>query len=449
MRKVSAVKECITQLIIAALILLSSNAAYATCNEMKVSSQGGLCAWSSENGDYWFKLTGLLQADQILVAPRSNNDNKGFPSGANIREARLGMHGGVGCQWSYDILLNFDKSDNNGAQVPQFYQTTLSYTGVENTKIVLGQKPLYLFMAEQVPTQDRITLEVPLPTDALYPQLASHLLRKTIYLGIGVEHYRNGWTMALGLAVPGNGLAAGQPDGLSGAGAKAQSDLATWHGRLTFAPLRSEGRVFHVGTSGVYQRRHAKSHNFRHFGRIEVIGRDGHWDLAHTLMTSSANFQGGIESLLAGGLEMATVQGPLTVQGEYLWAIQKRLPATAPATTPAYRGAYINAAYTLTGENRGYDPIAGLVGGITPCSANGALEIFGQYSNTNLRYRGEGPIGRIVSTGLNWYYNERMRFTAEYLHIHLGRLDPAATTEAGPVQRRLNVVGLRAEARWQ
>lgn len=443
MRKGSKVR--LATLALAGLAVVMSSGAYAMCNEMKVSSLGGLNAWHSENGEHWFKLKGIMQMDHAMVGHRDNNADKGFPSGANIRRARLGVNGGVGCHWSYDMSLNFDSASTVGTSDPNFFSAFIAYEGFDNTKIVIGQNTLYTFMAQQGATRNRITMELPMPTSALYAGDG---------LGIGVEHRLETLTFALGVATPGDGVPAGQGGTLTGASQQAQSDLATWHGRITFSPVHTPEYVLHFGASGMYQNLHDKSGTLTFSSMPEIQARDGHWATASLLLrsTTTGSWSTGYDQAntrwSAVGLEAAGLWGPLTVQTEYVGVTTHRRAATAPADSPKYKGWYATVAYLLTGESREYDFAGGVFGAVKPHTTCGAWELFAQYSSTSLRYRNLGPVAQISTAGVNWYANQNVRLTAQYMNLNLGRLDTAATTVAGPAQRKLNVLGLRAQAAW-
>lgn len=420
-----------------ALSTLFAQAAYATCNEIN-ASEGGFYVWRSENHCHWFQLSGLLQVNEVLVSGRDDLADKGFPSGANIQRAELVAEGGIGSYWNYEMTLSFEEGTRVASTKPKL-DAMLSYEGFENTKINIGQRQPYYFMAMQVEPEDNIAMEQPLAVDFLHYN--SRLV-------LSLEHYREGLTVALALGVVSNGAQAGQDDDLTGAGAAAQSDLPGIQGRVTFAPWHKAGRVFQVGVSGMYEKKHAKSDSGALYGHAGVSGRKGHWLTSDELLTTSDIYSPGVENITIMGTELLGLWGPVSFQAEYIEDRFKRLAATAPADRPKYSGGYVTVGYMLTGETREYNADQGVLGGVTPATTCGAWEIYGQYSAGSFRYRDVGPVAQIAVGGINWYATNHIRLTAEYLNFNLGRLNTAMTTVIGPAKRKMNILGLRAQAAW-
>lgn len=144
-----------------------------------------------------------------------------------------------------------------------------------------------------------------------------------------------------------------------------------------------------------------------------------------------------------------------------------RRPSTKPAPTAglgpltyyAFDGGYLQAAYTLTGENRAYDRQMGtlsryyfgsqgpyenaflvrdLDGGI--CSGHGAWEIACRYSYTDLN---AGPAGLAhiqggimngLSLALNWYLNTNLTVNTEWVYNNRFDLPNAANNTGATAQ---------------
>jgi phosphate-selective porin OprO/OprP len=147
------------------------------------------------------------------------------------------------------------------------------------------------------------------------------------------------------------------------------------------------------------------------------------------------------------GTEMMYVRGPLSFQAEYGWNFVYGTPTvvtTGAAVTPqyyAFNGGYLQAAYTLTGENRAYDTKTGSLsrwyfGTQGPyenafmvrdqdgnlCSGHGAWEIAARFSYVNLN---AGPLGTAnyvnggimngYSLALNWYLNTNVTVMTDWV----------------------------------
>ncbi len=139
-------------------------------------------------------------------------------------------------------------------------------------------------------------------------------------------------------------------------------------------------------------------------------------------------------------VETAAAWGSFFFQGEYFWFQIDRENATNPNTAAApnvpgglgslhFDGGYAEASWTITGENRPYNPATGAYGRITPFNPVntsgtgwGAWEIAARYSVMNLNDNFgaatgiEGGKQQIVTVGLNWFVNTNIMFKLNYLH---------------------------------
>jgi phosphate-selective porin OprO and OprP len=164
------------------------------------------------------------------------------------------------------------------------------------------------------------------------------------------------------------------------------------------------------------------------------------------------------------GLEALYIRGPFSFQAEYGWNWVDNAvginpsptglhPALIPAQNYMFNGGYVQLAYTLTGENRGYSTTGGglareyfgKAGPYEPafvvrdCNGNliwgrGAWEIAARYSYVDLNSgnggdRIQGGIMNGVSLGLNWYLNTNL--TANFDWVYNNRYDVPDGTIAG------------------
>lgn len=166
------------------------------------------------------------------------------------------------------------------------------------------------------------------------------------------------------------------------------------------------------------------------------------------------------------GLEFLYIRGPLSLQAEYGWnwlygahaaaaGSGTNIGATAPANY-VFDGGYVQIAYTLTGENRGYDKKLGsfsrhcfgnqgpyenaflirdedgnLIGG------RGAWEVALRYSHIDLNSgagatRVQGGIMDGFGLGLNWYLNTNLTVNMEWVYDNRYDLPGAGTTPPYP-----------------
>jgi phosphate-selective porin OprO/OprP len=147
--------------------------------------------------------------------------------------------------------------------------------------------------------------------------------------------------------------------------------------------------------------------------------------------------------------EVGARLGSLYAQGEATFvAIQ------TPAGTETLPGAYVQAAYLLTGEVRPYNSTAGVFGRIKPLNnfepggGWGAWEVAVRYSYIDMNNAftstlplpggGAPAFGGLLSDitlGVNWYLNQYAKFQFNYIDARLNR-EPVGFSETGIVAMR-------------
>jgi phosphate-selective porin OprO/OprP len=131
------------------------------------------------------------------------------------------------------------------------------------------------------------------------------------------------------------------------------------------------------------------------------------------------------DNYVRANLEGALVMGPASLQTE-LFAFRTRVPGLD------YYGAYVQASFFLTGENRGYNPTLGVFDRVTPlenfwivstsegsCIGTGAWEAALRWSYVDTSDGATTPIAGTendVTLGLNWYWNPYARMMFNYIH---------------------------------
>lgn len=80
-------------------------------------------------------------------------------------------------------------------------------------------------------------------------------------------------------------------------------------------------------------------------------------------------------------------------------------------------GFYLQAAYTLTGETRGYKSGSGSFSGIRPKNKGGAWEVVARYEDAEVDVPGRSLSADLerMLLGVNWYVNRNVRFMLNYI----------------------------------
>ncbi len=142
--------------------------------------------------------------------------------------------------------------------------------------------------------------------------------------------------------------------------------------------------------------------------------------------------------------ELAIVQGPWTIQGEYLvnGLQDARLAAFGPqGTTAVYHGGYIQILRFLTSDHDHYDTKTGVFERVSPrenfrwlrkrhhcnCNGIGALQIGSRYNYLDLNDEGlNGGVLHNLTTGLNWFWNPNMKFQLNHIATYRDVSDTTA-----------------------
>lgn len=99
-------------------------------------------------------------------------------------------------------------------------------------------------------------------------------------------------------------------------------------------------------------------------------------------------------------------------------------------------GFYVQAAYTLTGETRGYKAGSGAFAAVKPKNEGGAWEVVARYEDAEVEIPGRSlsaDLERMV-LGVNWYVNKNVKFMLNYVDSEVGGCSETPRTfTGGPV----------------
>ncbi|MBI3464860.1 MAG: hypothetical protein HY000_17665 [Planctomycetes bacterium] len=227
-------------------------------------------------------------------------------------------------------------------------------------------------------------------------------------------------------------------DDLGDGGEKAVTGRVTW---LPWYDEPAEGRyLLHLGAGYSFRDADADSAQFR--AQPEIRSQNTSPPTPFFVDTSSIP----AHSYQLFGLEAALVNGPLSLQWEYM-----AVPvARRGGADPTFQGTYLYASYFLTGEHRPYQREFGTFDRVMPfeefflvrtardVSAGwGAWELAARVSYLDLNSAGVlgGELTELTA-GLNWYMNPYTKVMINYAHALLDR-QPVGASSA-------NIFGMRA-----
>lgn len=385
-----------------------------------------------------FAVRGLMQFDAAAYdEKRGTND---LSSGTNFRRARLGVEGTFARDWNYALTGEFGGSGAESAVLNQAYVEYAGWRpGGVPVRLRAGAWATPVGLEDATNNAEGLFIE-----RAAAPELVRNIAGGDGRAGVGAFANGERW-YASGVLT---GAVVGTP------AAPEFDEQIGYIGRLAWSPLGDKDFALHVGgsVSGVLKVADtgagaARTRQLRLRERPEL-----RVDGARLVDTGNLNASGAT----AYGAELGFNYRNLQASAE---AFRIDLDRTG-GPNPSFDGWYVQAAWTITGEQHAWTSQSGGFRGIRPnTSFNpaegtwGAIEIAGRYSvldlDDNAGSRGvAAPAGgvrggeqTVTTAALNWYPNAVVRFQLQYQHIDVDRLS-ATGVEVGD---DANVLSIRSQ----
>lgn len=427
-------------------------------HQTPVESHGGLKIVNPEDHSYWFEIGGRLNFDEVQFSGNTVSKGPNYPSGANIRRAFLGLNGGVGDMVSYNLTLDFSGANGiygqNGTTVDfedayvNIRMPECQLTGESNLRLGQFTPPSSLeFLGNEGTKNDTMFLESALDTGTfntpqkVYGIWADASAADMFVLSASAYQPRQKNSTNTTNSNFGD---AGRADRLGGSA------------RLTFVPVHTHDTVYHLGLIGRYQSV-VKGTQGTGVTQPNLFSTGPEARARNTATLVTTGFGNVPQAIRAVSYNVLTAEalgmwGPVTLSGEYNQANVQQIPTAAYANTgsnPRFHGWHAQASYMLTGESRRYDFQTGTLRNPKPVSKAGAWEIAARYSFVNLVDKNiYGGSEHNTTLGLNWFANENVRVTLNYIRANVYAtamvpVNPAITTPGIQNKRTLDIVGLR------
>ncbi len=339
---------------------------------------------TSDDLEYSIRLGGRLHIDTNNYEGVFNSDDGGgFESELFVRRGRLNISGYVTSNWQYRFQAVLEKNADN--DISDAY---VIYKG-------FGPK-LWLRMGQQ---KEDLGLEWLTSSNTITSIERSAATRAFSHIrseGVTVVGRYNDLSYNLGIH---------KND-------YAQNDKAVLTGRLVKRMINEERDVLQLG--GGFSYRDGDRGNLNVRPEVREIERVNRIDSGRISSDKALVFN----------VEGMTIQDNWHLSGELYYAqYQGGDDATA-------YGGYIMGGYFLTGEKRLYDDLHGRFGGVTPANDSGAWEVFSRLTWIDLSDNSKGNKAAILTAGVNWYLNPRVRFMVNYVHAEYDK-PPAGLTDDG------------------
>jgi len=338
------------------------------------------------NGDFKLKIGGRLQTDWFWSSEDNaiKSDVGEQEDGVEIRRARLYFSGLIYGNVEYKLQFDFAGGD---ADLKDAY---LCLTDFPLGKLRMGHFKEPFSLEELTSSKYIIFLERALPNIFAPSRNTGFMLHNT------ASDER--MTTAIGVFRSTDDYGENVDDGGYNV-----------TGRVTALPIYENkgANLLHIGAGYSYRN---PDDSVRYRQRPEA-------HLANYFVDTS-NFAGDQVDLV--GLEAAWVNGPLSLQGEYMMADANRLGSGSDVKFDGY---YVQASYFLTGEHRNYKTSEAAFSRIKPkenynaAGGPGAWEVKARYSGLDLS---DSDItgGKLNDTtaGVNWYLNPNTKIMWDYVH---------------------------------
>lgn len=365
----------------------------ANADEIKTGLKGAP-TFQSTDGDFRFMLRGRIHFDTAFY----DEDDVPMNDGFLFRRTRMGMDGQVHKDWRFRVEYDFAENGTAANDV------RVQYRGWDFATLTMGQFKMP-FSLEELTSSNNVTfMERALPNEFATARKIGFALNGS------VDDF--GWTAAVYGRSIGQTVVGDQPLNLGA--------------RVTWGPQIGDNQRLHLGLA--YAREETDDANSMRIRQRPESRVDG----ARLVDTGDL---AGVTDIDKLGVEAAWIAGPLSLQGEYMTAKLTR----DGAEDPTMDGYYVQAAYTLTGESRGYS--GGAMSGIRPSGPGGAWEVAARYSNINLNDSGvTGGEMSNITLGVNWYANSNVRFMGNVIFVDTDDSNPSRTDDPTIYQARVQFV---------
>ncbi|MCY1270368.1 Porin O [compost metagenome] len=379
--------------------------------DIVIKTKGGLEVATTDKA-FGFKVGGRLQADYSRFDGFYTR-NGDTADAAYFRRAFLEIGGVAFTDWAYQI--NYDFSHNSGdSDNGYFDEASIAYTGFNPVVLKFGRFDPE-FGLEKATSSKWVTA---LERNAFYDIIDWTNGHQN---GMGAQAsytYEN-------LAYVSAGAFSKDIDDTEG------DSVKQLNFRGVVAPMAEAGNVLHFGV------------NYAQRSLDDVVGADARYRSrlgmrgVETLGGNDASgvgnrpvFAGSNSAALAWdddtawGLEAAFAMGPFSLQGEWM---KRETDSAGPQSDLEADGFYVQAAYTLTGEARGYK--LGKFDSIKPANKQiGAWEVYYRYDSisadndvaqvsANFIREADDTEAKVHNLGVNWYATEAVKVSGMYTKV--------------------------------
>ncbi|MRT94691.1 OprO/OprP family phosphate-selective porin [Ancylomarina sp. 16SWW S1-10-2] len=384
------------------LLTLTLGAIAQEKTEISTKIKNGSVSFATKDGSLEFGFGGRVYMDAAAYF----DDETDLGSGSEMRDIRMLMKASLWKKWDAKINVSFA-----GGAV-SLKDVFLLYKINKNSFLRAGYfyEP---FGVEQTESSKTI---------------------KFMHVSSTIEAFRPGRNLGVSYATWGNkyfweaGLFGSDPNN------KTEGDEGySLTSRFVFAPVQTDGGLFHIGMSGIYRTADAagfnedgsekmKSIRYRSRAATHIEGR----------RFIDANV-GAVENQMKLGFEMIAARGPVSLQGEYIDASVFRKSGNEDYHS---KGWYAQLGYLIKGGNYKYKIKSARLAKPGP----GSVELLARYNETDLNDPEAAIMGgkqKDLSFGCTWFVNHNILMKFNFTNIDLDEYALNGEENFNMIQTRL------------
>ena len=390
--------------------------------DIKVSN-GGLSIKSKDGSSFKFGGRMMFDYDFYDGVYYNGGTMDEESSEGEWRRTRLTASGSYKKDWKYKMTVNIDDQDDQADINTVYFQ----YDGFKPMSIKVGKFKEPFSLERLTSSKWLSTIERSLLIDAL--ESAGGAAGQPSFGGIQLSGYHkemSHFNWAFGLF----------DDGMEDSNG---DDTFAVTGRLALVPHFGENHFMHLGL-GYSVRDHEGA-------EVQVNSRFG----VHTADAARQVILGetSVDNVNQVGVEAAYVRGPFSLQGEYIDVSMDgaadEMGNVAATRDLDFYGYYVQTAYTLTGETRGYKNKGAHFDKIKPDSLWGAWELLVRYemldTDNEISSTTDAKGAEKWLLGVNWYVNNNVKFMLNYINVEIDDFNNLVEDEG-------DAVSLRAQYIW-
>lgn len=355
--------------------------------DLVVKTKSGLEVATTDD-QFSFKLGGRIQLDFDQFNGVYSQNGKTADS-AYLRRGRLELSGKAYGDWGYNLDIDVDDGDT------LISEASVSYLAFDPVTIKIGRFDPDFGLENAISSKWTTAIERSQITD-LAPWVHDHDVGMGVQIS-GVTDNLYGSTSII------------RPSSNENDNGRTRNN---YNLRGVFAPMATAGEVLHMGVNYAYNDADEFDGRIRTRMGVRGVSENNNGNRPDLAPRVAGAFDGDA----AWGLEFAYAAGPFSVQSEYL---RRKVDAQRASARNDRRatGYYGQLAYTLTGESRGYKLDGASFGSIKPENKQlGAWEVFYRYDRATVEERDFlDTKARVQTVGVNWYANEAVKVSANYL----------------------------------